>query len=153
MRKFKFLITLAAILVSSIAIAHTDGIYNPGANSVGSFEGIDSNKPASGLLFANSANNYTLFAGNTPNVAATDAAYHSVQAVFNGASSSAYVDTTTTSSLSVGAAGFTGVASIGFYSISLTGDIFEVGISSGAMSAPNQVTVGANQHGTNGYNF
>jgi hypothetical protein len=48
MRKFTFLINLAAILVSSIAVAHTDGIYNPGANSIGSFEGIDSNKASSG---------------------------------------------------------------------------------------------------------
>jgi hypothetical protein len=28
---------------SSIAVAHTDGIYNPGANSVGDTQGIDSN--------------------------------------------------------------------------------------------------------------
>lgn len=109
--------------------------------------------PASGLLFANSANNYTVFAGSVPNAAATDAAYHSVQAVFNGSSSSTIIDVTTTSSMVAGGAGFTGVASIGFYSISLTGDIFEVGISSGAMSAPNQTTIGANQHGTSGYNF
>jgi hypothetical protein len=31
------------LLVCSIAVAHTDGIYNPTANSVGDTQGIDSN--------------------------------------------------------------------------------------------------------------
>lgn len=43
-RSEKLLIaTVMVLLVSSIALAHSDGIYNPTANSVGSFEGIDSN--------------------------------------------------------------------------------------------------------------
>jgi hypothetical protein len=33
-----------ALLIVSIALAHSDGIYNPSANNVGNFEGIDSNK-------------------------------------------------------------------------------------------------------------
>lgn len=34
---------LVVLLISSIAVAHTDGIYNPTANSVGDTQGIDSN--------------------------------------------------------------------------------------------------------------
>ncbi len=41
MRKLlTFLIALAAVVATSIAIARSDGIYNPKANSVGSFEGV-----------------------------------------------------------------------------------------------------------------
>jgi hypothetical protein len=39
-------LSFLALLACSIAVAHTDGIYNPTANSVGSFEGIDSNAGA-----------------------------------------------------------------------------------------------------------
>lgn len=46
-RSEKILIAAAlALLVSSVAIAHSDGIYNPTANSIGNFEGIDSNGAA-----------------------------------------------------------------------------------------------------------
>lgn len=36
-------LTFLFALVCSIAVAHTDGIYNPTANSVGDTQGIDSN--------------------------------------------------------------------------------------------------------------
>lgn len=37
------ILTVVSLLLVSIALAHSDGIYNPAANSIGSFEGIDSN--------------------------------------------------------------------------------------------------------------
>jgi hypothetical protein len=63
MRKLlTFLIALAASIVSSIAVAHTDGIYNPTANSIGNFEGIDNPKASA----AGGAASYT-FAGSADN--------------------------------------------------------------------------------------
>lgn len=47
-RSKKIALTIIVLAVSSIALAHSDGIYNPAANSIGNFEGIDSNA-ASGV--------------------------------------------------------------------------------------------------------
>jgi hypothetical protein len=41
----------AFLLIVSIALAHSDGIYNPTANNVGNFEGIDSNKASGAVAF------------------------------------------------------------------------------------------------------
>lgn len=54
-------LALLALLACSIAVAHTDGIYNPSANNIGGFEGIDSNT-ASGVVVTPVA----LDAGGTP---------------------------------------------------------------------------------------
>lgn len=42
-RIFGFAAVVFGILISATAVAHTDGIYNPTANSVGDTQGIDSN--------------------------------------------------------------------------------------------------------------
>jgi len=39
----RFVLSLIIALCASVAVAHTDGIYNPIANSVGDTQGIDSN--------------------------------------------------------------------------------------------------------------
>jgi hypothetical protein len=45
-RPVRFVLAIVIALVSTIAVAHTDGIYNPTANSVGDTQGIDSNGAA-----------------------------------------------------------------------------------------------------------
>lgn len=42
-RLFGFAAVVFGALISATAVAHTDGIYNPTANSVGDTQGIDSN--------------------------------------------------------------------------------------------------------------
>lgn len=42
----EFVLLTFLLLISSVAVAHTDGIYNPTANSVGDTQGIDSNGAA-----------------------------------------------------------------------------------------------------------
>jgi len=44
----EFILFIFLLLISSVAVAHTDGIYNPSANSVGDTQGIDSNSTAGG---------------------------------------------------------------------------------------------------------
>jgi hypothetical protein len=63
-------LSAAFLLIVSIALAHSDGIYNPSANSVGNFEGIDSNKAASGSTLACT---YTPVTTGTQNVTYTGA--------------------------------------------------------------------------------
>jgi hypothetical protein len=64
MKILKSLSTAALWLACSIALAHSDGIYNPKANSIGNFEGVD-NPTASGggvsfsLAYGQAANNGT----------------------------------------------------------------------------------------------
>lgn len=41
-------LTILTLLATSIAIARSDGIYNPSSNSIGDYQGIDSNA-ASGI--------------------------------------------------------------------------------------------------------
>ena len=121
----------------------------------GNFDSYLVSSTAAGLLGNASANTVIVYGGSTGATAAvTDNAWHSIQAVFNTTASSAYVDTTTTSSLSAGTASMAGPLNVGkFGSVALSGDIFEVGLWAGTFSGPEQIAMGANQHGSNGYSF
>lgn len=66
----RFFLAVFALIVSSVAVAYTDGIHNPSANSVGNLEGIDSNA-ATGV--AALACSYTPVTTGTQNVAYTGA--------------------------------------------------------------------------------
>lgn len=69
-RIFGFAAVVFGILISAIAVAHTDGIYNRSANSVGDTQGIDS-AVSSGV--AALACSYTPVTTGTQNVAYTGA--------------------------------------------------------------------------------
>ena len=55
--------------------------------------------------FGNSANTALFFAGTVVTASATDSAFHAVQSLANGASSSGLVDGTTTGTINIGASG------------------------------------------------
>lgn len=42
------LLIIAAVLATSIALARSEGIYNPSSNAVGDYQGIDSNAATGG---------------------------------------------------------------------------------------------------------
>lgn len=52
MKAILSVLTFFTLLISSIAVAHTDGIYNRSANSVGDTQGIDSNVATSAPAFS-----------------------------------------------------------------------------------------------------
>lgn len=59
------------LLISAVAVAHTDGIYNPAANSIGNFEGIDSNA-ATGAVTCTPSTAATNFLARTSGLSANE---------------------------------------------------------------------------------
>lgn len=76
-----------------------------GFQTIVSFGGI----PAQ-LGSGSGADKILFYAGNQPNVTLTDNTWHAVQAIFNGASSSVYIDGSSTTGLDPGAIGSTAAA-------------------------------------------
>jgi hypothetical protein len=70
MRNLLSFLLLSVSLVLSASLARSEGIYNPGSNSVGDYQGIDNPKPASGSSLACS---YTPVTTGTQGVAYTGA--------------------------------------------------------------------------------
>lgn len=104
------------------------------------------------LVFSTTTNQGRMYAGTNQNFPLTNTAEHAIQAVFNGASSSAYVDGTSTSV----SPGTSGMVTLILGSDSggtdfLTGTIGEVGLWAAAFSAGNQSAMNANQHAWYGF--
>jgi len=111
--------------------------------------------PNSALMMDNTSNFATLYAGTVTAFGATDNVLHSFQGIFNGSSSLMYRDTSTSGALNPGTNNLSGSA-LGVGSWSSTSDSYtfcETGVWSGAFSSGDYTALGANQHGTNGYNF
>ncbi len=100
-----------------------------------------------GIGYNNSANTFFIFAGGTGTASVTDSAFHAIQVLFNGASSSTVVDgsatggNTSTDSLSSGNS-----FDLGYTSTALIGATAEVGWWSADKSA-NFAALKANQSG------
>jgi hypothetical protein len=88
-----------------------------------------------------------LYAGISVNVTVTGSVYHAFQALFNGASSSAYVDGSSTTGLNAGtnSLGYSAPIGTGQFSNSITGTFAEYGIWSVDESA-NFAALNTNQH-------
>lgn len=100
------------------------------------------------LGYGAAASTVNLDAGGTAVTAtASDNVFHTLQAVFNGASSSVLVDATTNASLTVGAQGLTGAPILcenpsGNFT---TGNFAEGGVWAGSLTSPQQTALHANQ--------
>jgi hypothetical protein len=109
------------------------------------------------LLLFSVQNNIQLSAGtSTASIAATDAAWHAAQAVYNTTSSAAYVDGSSTTGLSVGTNNASGLAiQIGGVAVSnyFDGRYAEWGVWGSAFNGTQAGDMNTNQHGTNGHNF
>lgn len=100
------------------------------------------------VYFSSSANNLMMYAGSVVAFAATDSTTHALQAIFNGASSTTYLDGTGPTSISnpgagtqSGAVQLSNTASNG-----TTGRIWECGLHPTAISSGNQASLNSNQH-------
>jgi hypothetical protein len=99
------------------------------------------------FLFANAANQFALYAGGAVTTApATDNVFHAIQGVYSGASSSLYIDGSSTTPLSPGAAALSGSIAIGDNNNPLTGKVTEVGIWAVAFNGTQQSNMNSNQH-------
>jgi hypothetical protein len=89
-----------------------------------------------GLYFSATSGNVVAYAGTTSaNVAASENTFHVIIAVINGSSSSITVDGITTSSLAVGALGFSGKIGWGKAFDTFYGQSCEAGLISGVLSS------------------
>jgi hypothetical protein len=98
--------------------------------------------------FGSGANTWTNFAGSNVSVTASDGTLHAAQSLFNGASSSIYMDGSLTGSLNPGAADFGNTAAfinIGFCFGNHNGTVTEMAVWDGDQSASNSA-MNANQH-------
>jgi hypothetical protein len=125
--------------------------------SVASYASIISSDGGAGALagFDGSANNMAMFTGGTVDIiSASDNAFHAAQFIFNNASSSAYVDGTLTSSLSLGDANAWDTSGPSICndtgSRALTGYIGEVYLLSADMTSL-ESTINSNQHSRYGF--
>lgn len=121
-----------------------------------SYNSMFSLNAGNGLLWDHSANNILVFGGSTSSTAsATDNVLHSFQAVFNGASSEAYIDTTATALASGGSSsiGNAVMNAMNFSGTSMTGAQCEWGFWNYAFTSSDWVKLGTNQHSSNGYTF
>lgn len=104
----------------------------------------------------NAANVSFLTAGTSVTAAATDAAYHAINHMANGASSALNVDGSDTSGVNVGAGAFSGnTIRIGRCAgVTLVGRIMEAGIYPNSTTSTQRNDLSANQHSSaDGYNF
>lgn len=114
--------------------------------------GGSTNNSWSENFFGNSANQFSIYSGTTQTVTAADNAFHSLIAVHTGASSSATVDGSTTSSLNIGTNNFSATlgASIcnSFFGPLFNGSVAEIGVfGSGVTLTGTQITnLYNNQH-------
>jgi hypothetical protein len=106
--------------------------------------------------YSSSANTAFIYAGVAlVTLAATDAAFHSIQGVFDGASSTITVDATTGSPTTPGTGDF-GAEIISFSGLSGAGGNYlrEAGIWAGAFTGTQVTNMNSNMHdATNGWNF
>lgn len=107
----------------------------------------------------NSTNTWFIYDGSVVTATASDSAYHAIQAVFNGASSDAYIDGSS-NTLNAGAGGSgSAAACIGATNSSNVNPISntfirEVGAWGSGFSSGNKSSMNSNQHGAaNGWNF
>lgn len=107
-------------------------------------------------LFASSTDTMAMYSGSSvPTFAATDAAFHAVQTVFdNAVQSIGYVDGTSTN-VSLSASGGLSVDTIKIGNISGKPDLRlrEVGLWAVAFNGTQMLNLNTNQHGTSGWNF
>lgn len=125
-------------------VAERTGALTSASNVISGNNGASNVQIGFGAL----ANKALLYANTITNAAANDNAFHAIQAVANGSSSSIYVDGTLTSSLNPGPTTFGGTISLGAVGAilnPLTGAILEAGIAAGNQSANNSA-VNSNQH-------
>lgn len=94
------------------------------------------------------ANTFTLYAGGVSGATTcSDTAWHGVQVVWNGASSSANVDNSTTSGLNPGTETLQINLNLGSIpSLSFEGSMTELGVWPSGLSAGNQTALNSNQH-------
>lgn len=99
--------------------------------------------------------NFTLFVGSGASATAANGAWHAVQAVFNSASSAAYVDGVQTSPLNPGAGSAINAIKVGVAAISgsFDGSLGELGLWPSGFNATQAGNINANQHGPLGYSF
>lgn len=105
--------------------------------------------------YLNGANTGDLNAGSNPTFTMSDAVYHSLQAIANGSSSQACVDSSACNTgLASGSNGLTGnpVQMFSWFGNNAF-DAFEGALFSGSFSAGDITALTNNQHGTSGYNF
>lgn len=104
----------------------------------------------SGSMFLgnNGANTVDLQCGSDTATTATDNAFHSVQAVGNGASSTVKIDSGSLNTVSAGtsSAGQTIILGGDQFSNRMTGNILEAGLWPSAISSANQTSLSSNQH-------
>lgn len=134
------------------AVAERTGAFTTFGQIVG---GVSSDPS---LLFRNTANGVALYAGGvSAALAATDSAFHAIQAAFNDAvsigTSSGNVDGSSTPGLVAGTDPISSGVGIGNAFV-LTGTVCEAGVLGINASAGQQTSLNTNQHSsTNGYNF
>jgi len=122
-------LTVAQPLTLSVVAEHPSGT----AALVGIFS--DTSTPT-GFFFSSTTANVALFASAlTANVAASDNAFHTFESLFNGASSSIFMDGTANTGLSSGASGFASAVNIGTTGFEPTGFVTEAIIWSGDQTA------------------
>lgn len=107
----------------------------------------------------NSANTWFIYDGSLVTTTVSDSAYHAVQAVFNGASSDAYVDGSSNTLNAGTGSSSSATACIGATNSGGTNNMTntllrEVGAWGSGFSSGNKSAMNSNQHGaTNGWNF
>ena len=133
----------ADVLASAIAqpysissVARRTGNFSAYNDITGS-----ANNPQFG--FNNSADNAFMYAGSTPSVSAPDNTIYSLQGLFNGASSSLYLNGTP-NTVNPGTTSASSTMCIGGCNQHLTGDVFEVGWWASSLSS-SFVGLSANQ--------
>ena len=101
-----------------------------------------------GIYFDSVANSWLMYGGGTPlEMSASDSAFHTIEAVFNGASSEGYLDGSGTGTSQVGSSFGTGGLSIGgTWPTYLKGIIIEEGIWGSGFNATQAGNMNTNQH-------
>lgn len=130
----RFFLAVFALIVSSVAVAYTDGIHNPSANSVGNFEGIDSNASSGvaapfGITFVGSNNNViaaSSFTFTAQGIGTADATRIVVVGIAHA------INTVTVSSVTIGGVSATQAASAaGNSTLGVFSDIWYLAVSAG----------------------
>lgn len=100
------------------------------------------------VLFSVAANGASLFAGSSVSIGtAADSAFHCLQGLFNGASSTGNIDGSVSGSVNPGSGGFSANAlTFNSAAFPFSGDFVEAGLWAGNFSGGNQTSTNSNVH-------
>lgn len=133
---------------SQIIQSYTLSAVGERTGSTSSFSDILGNSDTSPQLgFSNSTNTALQFAGSVATATANDNIFHAMNAIYNGASSTFYIDGSS-NSVSAGTDPITSANAfnLGTGNNALTGNIAEVGVWSSAFSGGQLSSMNSNQH-------